>query len=125
MAVAVLSPWPTTPAAITAAVACLRAAQVAGNDEAVAALGAAASALVERHAPDAPQAIRNEACLRCAAYLSARRPTAFTSLQVASIQLNYRADVRGSPDALRLSGARQLLSPWRVRRALRVTEAAS
>ena len=49
-----LTPWPTSPAALAAAVAELGGAL--GEDDAtvVARLGATASALVERYAPDAP-----------------------------------------------------------------------
>ena len=70
MAVAILSPWPTTPAALAAARACLKA-EVDRDltDDRADALGMVASALVEKEAPAAPQVIRNEATIRAAGYL--------------------------------------------------------
>ena len=73
-----------------------------------------AVALVERFAPGAPQAIKNEATVRCAAWLN-QLPTALAKIAVGSIDLEFqRPAVRG---ALLHSGAQALLSPWKVRRA--------
>ena len=63
--------------------------------------------LVAEEAPAAPVAVRDEATLRCAAYLY-ESPT----------------DKRGSGFALKNSGARSLLSKWR-RRGVGICEAAS
>ena len=117
MAIAILSPWPTTPAAITAAVACLGAAMVSAPDDQVAGLGATAAAMVQRFAPDAPQPVKNECVIRVAAYLLAKRPEKYAKISVGAIQLESRPE-RAFPDAMRNSGARALLSPWRARRAL-------
>ena len=119
MAVATLAPWPTTPAALAEAVACLGAAMVSAPGDQVAALGATAAALVERFAPDAPQPVKNECVIRVAAYLLAKRPEKYAKISVGAIQLESRPE-RTYPDAMRNSGARALLSPWRARRALAV-----
>ena len=66
-----LSPWPTSAVALTNATATLKA--IIGPDltnERVQALGAAAAALVEKYAPDAPQAIKDEAVTRSAGWLA-------------------------------------------------------
>ena len=75
---------------------------------------AAASALVERYAPDAPQAVKNEALIRCAGWLS-DAPADGTRGHTAG-----PFSIENSPSmtsALRHSGAMALLSPWKVRRA--------
>ncbi len=65
MIVTVLSPWPTTPAALSAARTCLNSAILENlADGRLDALGTASSAMVERYTPDAPQAIKNEATIR-------------------------------------------------------------
>ena len=121
MAVAVLSPWPSTPAALTAARACLKASIAGGanlTEERTDALGGAGAAMVERFAPDAPQAIKNEATIRIAGWLHAREPKGVQSVALAS---GMRFDFRErfyAPSAMVNSGARPLLLPWRVRRAL-------
>ena len=71
MASVVLSPFPsaTMTAQRPAAIACIKASISGGanlSDDRAAALGEAASALVERFAPDAPSAIKNEATIRAA-----------------------------------------------------------
>ncbi len=63
---------------------------------------ASASALVVKHAPDAPDAIHNEATVRVAGYLF-DQPTASQGDRYANV--------------LRNSGAARLLLPWRVHRA--------
>ena len=74
---------------------------------------AVASELVMRHAPDAPNAISNEAVIRTAGWL-AEQPSA-------AIRSETEGDIRTSfvptQSALRHSGAMALLSPWKVRRA--------
>lgn len=56
--------------------------------------------LVEVYAPDAPEAVQNEAAIRLAAWLFDAVPG------------------RTTADALGQSGARSILAPFRVRRAL-------
>lgn len=115
MALAVLSPWPSTPAALTAARACLSEGLDGGiTDDRVDALGAAAAALVERYAAGAPQSIKNEAVIRCAGYLADMPAASLTMSTVGPMTLQL-APARQS--ALRHSGAMALLSPWKVRRA--------
>ena len=115
MAVAILSPWPTTPAALAAARACLKA-EVDRDmtDERADALGMAASALVEREAPAAPQVIRNEAVIRAAGYLRQSDYGGIRSEEIGPRRVEYSMN-HGM--AFRHSGAKALLSPWKVRRA--------
>ena len=77
-------------------------------------LGAAASALVEEHAPLAPQAIRNEAVVRCAGWLLESPSSGIRSQAEGDIRTSFSPTMTG---ALRASGAMSLLSAWRVRRA--------
>ena len=66
-----------------------------------------AQAVVEQHAEDAPEAVKDEAEVRLASYLY-DQPTAAANMQFSA--------------AFRNSGALSLLSPWVVRRAQRVGE---
>ena len=129
MAVAILSPWPTTPAALAAAIACLRESisLFANTDPAhlsdatYVRLGSTASALVERDAPNAPQSVRDEAVIRAAGFLAQASP-AYSSEEL-DIG-NFKAStMRSGVGALRHSGAMALLSPWKIRRAGRVEDA--
>ena len=120
-----LSPFPATTAAVAraAAIACIKAGIVDGgglSDERGGALGEAAAAAVERFAPDAPQAARNEAVLRLAGWLLASRARAQRSTRIDILQVQYQIP-RGS-NGFQLSGARELLLPWRTRRALPVED---
>ena len=70
-----LSPWPTTPAAVTAATTAL--AEAIGASESVAGrLGPVVAAIVERHAAGAPAAVKSEAVIRCAGWLFSSKPGA-------------------------------------------------
>ena len=122
MAAVVLSPFPgtTMTAQRPAATACIKASIAGGDvlpDDRAAALGETASAMVERFAPDAPQTVRNEATIRVAGWLHAREPKPMQGITVGGMRLDFRERFY-SPDAMRNSGARTLLTPWRVRRAL-------
>lgn len=111
-----LSPWPTTPAALAAATATLKAA-IAGDsasDAEVQRVGAVASVLVEREAPDAPDAIRDEALIRMAGYLLGSDFGGVREEEIGPRRVEY-APNHGM--AFRHSGAKALLAPWRVRRA--------
>lgn len=115
MAVAVLSPWPDTPAALAAATACLK--DVIGpdlTDARVQALGSTAAALVERYAPGAPQPVKNEAVTRCAGWLCEQPHGAIRSESVGDISTAFAPT---HLSALRHSGGMALLTGWKVRRA--------
>ena len=72
------------------------------------------SALVERYAPLAPEAVKNEAIVRVAGYLQESPPAPIRSERTGEIQTSY---FRDSLSALRHSGAMAILSPWKIRRA--------
>ena len=124
-----LSPWPAgdpdafDPAEARAALQAVIGSEVL-TDARLDALGAAASALVERFAPGAPPAIRNEAVLRLASYIHAREPKAAQMIQVAAMRFDFRERFY-EPSGLVNSGAASLLLPWRSRRALPVEEAST
>ena len=124
MASVTLSPFPgaTMTAQRPDAIACIKASIAGGaklTDDRAAALGETDSALVERFAPDAPQAVRNEAVIRVAGWIHSREPRPTQGITVGGIRMDFRERFY-SPDALRNSGARSLLTPWRTRRALPV-----
>ena len=116
MAVATLSPWPNAGTqALTAATACLKAAIGPDlSDERVQALGATASALVERYAPSAPDPVRFEATIRCAGWLAEQPAAAIRSDKIGDIETSFTPT---HTSALRHSGAMALLSWWKVWRA--------
>ncbi len=111
---ATLSPWPTSPVALTNATATLKA--IIGpdlTDTRVQSLGATAAALVERFAPDAPQAIKDEAVTRCAGWLAEAPAGGQRAEDQGDVRTSYTPSATG---ALRASGGMGLLSPWKVRR---------
>ena len=110
-----LSPWPTTPAALTIATAALRQASGIGDDTTAQRLGAVAAARVEHYAPMAPQPIKDEAVIRFAAYLSAR-PSVIRTLTAGPVVLDYA--VSGYVRPFVNCGAKALLAPFVRRRAL-------
>ena len=77
-------------------------------------LGSTASALVEEHASMAPQAIRNEAVVRCAGWLLESPSSGIRSSSEGDIRQSFQPAMTG---ALRTSGAMSLLRPWARRRA--------
>ena len=118
-----LSPWPTSAAETNSTTAELRAGlrfapQSLTNTE-IARVGAVAAALVEREAPGAPQAIRDEAVIRCAGWLIDARPalrsTKIASADGSSLEREFNTSAHAS--AFRHSGAKALLSAWKIRRA--------
>ena len=116
---AALSPWPATTATVShaAAVARLKAAvqgRAGDSGEEAAALGSMAAARVERYAPGAPQAVRDEAVIRFAGYLA---QADFGTLRQETIGPQTNEFVANHANAWRNSGAAMLLAPWRVRRA--------
>lgn len=76
-----------------------------------------ASALVERYAPGAPQAVKNEAVIRCAGALLQSDYGGIVSEEVADMKRSYTPQPVGGWNPFRRSGAMGLLSPWRKRRA--------
>ena len=106
-----LSPWPTTPAAIQAATTALAAA-VGASESVACRLGPVVSELVERFASGAPAAVKSEAVIRAAGWLSATKP-GLRKVNVSNIDIEFS----GGQSALRNSGAMSLLSPFKVRRA--------
>ena len=74
---------------------------------------AVASALVERYAPEAPEAISNEGAIRSAGWLADQPSAAIRSETEGDISTDYAPS---QMSALRHSGAMALLSPWKVRR---------
>ena len=73
-----------------------------------------AGELVERHAPMAPQAIRNEAIIRTAGWLDEAPSSGIRRESGGPFDVSYSPAMTG---ALRASGAMGLLSQWRIRRA--------
>ena len=112
-----LSPWPTTPAALDAAVTRLKAAAQGAtldSDERAAELGAVASAMVEQYAPRAPGALKDEAVLRFAGYLAQSDFGTIAKEGIGPRDVEY---VTNHASAFRNSGAAMLITRWRVRRA--------
>ena len=70
-------------------------------------------ALVEQYCPQAPEAVRDSACVRIAGFLAEARFGGFQSNEVKA--LNTSA-------VFRLSGAHGLLRPFKVHRALAIGE---
>ena len=114
MAVAILSPWPSSPAALTAARACMAAAIGATDDATIDRLGSTVAALVEQYAATAPQSVKNEAVIRCAGWLFEQPAGSITNEAEGDIRTGFAPTMHS---ALRHSGAMALLSPWKVRRA--------
>ena len=110
-----LSPWPTSPVALTNATATLKAAIGDDLDDSrVQALGSTAAARVEKEAPGAPQAVRDEAVIRFAGYLA---DGSFGTVHAESSGPFSTTLAPNHAGAFRLCGAYGLLAPWKVRRA--------
>ncbi len=75
---------------------------------------ATVTALVERYAPDAPEAVRDEAALRAAGWLYSAPANGIRRRSVGPLDASYSPNNHA---ALRHSGAMALLSPWKQRRA--------
>ena len=114
-----LSPFPasTSPAKRTAAIEYIKA-QCAGraseSDDVACRLGMAAAELVEREAPGAPLAIKNEAVVRMVGYLAQADFGSHRQESIGPLTVEH-APNHGM--AFRHCGAKALLAPWRVRRA--------
>ena len=138
MALAVLSPWPSTPAALALARTCLREAlgaklppghdpndptspQSRLSDGRIDALGATAAAIVEQYARAGPQPVKNEATIRVAGWLRNASSSDSVPTGVGGITFTWRPTI--GRNALRQSGAMGLLSLWHRPRALILEEA--
>ena len=87
--------------------------KIEGHEAGAPHLLAVGTALVERYAPDAPEALQNEAVIRVVGWLVGTNPASVVSESVGSLETSYAV---GQKSALRHSGAMALLSPWKVRR---------
>ena len=74
---------------------------------------AVGTALVERYAPCAPEALQNEAVIRVAGWLADMPEASVAEWSLGEMRQSYAV---GQISALRHSGAMALLSPWKVRR---------
>ena len=123
-----LSPYPpTSSAAGRAAARDFLRSNVSGlddaEDNAIDLLGEAASAAVERYAPDSPAPIKSAAALRVAAYLFGYMPKGVQNLRIGGgTSVRFERSRFFAPSPLSNSGALALLSPWRVHRALPIEE---
>ncbi len=109
-----LSPWPTTPAALATATAALGTAIRSDDDARTQRVGEVAAAMVEREAPGAPQAIKSEAVIRFAGYL---RSADWGDVSSMSLGPKSQDFVINHAPMFRNCGAKGLLSPWKVRHA--------
>ena len=73
-----------------------------------------AVALVGRYAPAAPDAVANEAAIRCAGWLADKPSASLQSERFGDVEISWAT---GQLSALRHSGAMALLSAFKVRRA--------
>lgn len=71
-------------------------------------------ATVERYAPDAPDAVLNEAAVRFGGWLAEAPASGARSESTGDISTSFSPAMTGG---FRASGAMALLSPWKVRRA--------
>ena len=114
-----LSPWPptTAPTRRTAAIARVKAAvqgRAAESDEIACALGEFAASRVEREAPGAPQAAKDEAVIRYAGYAAQMDFGTIRKEAIGPRDVEY---VVNHANAWRNSGAYAAIAPWKVRRA--------
>ena len=112
-----ISPWPNAGTqARTAAIGKLRRVVIfLEDDERASEVGELASALVERYAPSAPAAAKDEACIRFAGYLS--QSASFGAIRkgvVGPIDIEY---VTNHSAIFFRSGAAMMLQNWRIFRA--------
>ena len=75
---------------------------------------AVVTALVDGYAPDAPEAVRDEATIRAAGWLAQAPAGGQRREGTGDIDTSYSPAMTG---AMQASGAKALLAPWRVRRA--------
>ena len=117
MAVEILSPWPASTATVARAnaVSCLKSEiDPSMADSTANRIGSTAATLVEHYADNAPQAIKNEAILRCAGWLYEAPSSGVRSQSIGPMSIDFTPSMQS---ALRHSGAMSLLSPFKIRRA--------
>ena len=103
-----------TEAALAAALRPVAADSVGGAGAVAARLLPVVTALVEREAgPDTPEAVANEAAIRCAGWMADSIGRAY-KMEAGDTGETFPS---GQHSALRHSGALALLGPWKVRRA--------
>lgn len=90
----------------------------AADDPAVVRLHPVGVLLVDAYADGAPEAIANEALIRCVSYQIASPGATGGVRRLRAGDIDHHFQTQGS--ALRLSGAMALLAPYRKRRAIRV-----
>ena len=121
---AILSPWPAGSHAsadlavrspIIFATSYLKDAISPGaSDATIRRLGETAGAHVDRYAPGAPQAVKNEAVIRFSSYMIQSNTGPITSLDVGRVNIERTVNHAAM---FRLCGAQSLLTHWKVRRA--------
>ena len=95
-----------------------------GSDAAIATrLLAVTEALVERYAPDAPEAIKNEAIIRSAGWLHESKPSNIRRKQIGEVSIE-RVPSMAAGNPLRASGALAILTGYKRRRAGAIQAAA-
>ena len=114
-----LSPWPNAGTqARTVSIAKLKR-RVSGlssaDDATVAELGETASAVIEEYAPLAPQAVKDEAIIRYVGYINQAPPGSIQKIGLPDIDIEFRQAPPAS--SFQLSGAKALLTRWKIRRA--------
>lgn len=114
-----LSPFPpaTSPAKRWEAIEYIKAqcgGRAAESDDVACGLGMAAAELVEREAPGAPLAIKNQAVVLMVGYLAQADFGSIRQEEIGPRKVEY---VVNHAPAFRLCGAKALLAPWKVRRA--------
>ena len=121
-----LTPYPAATAAVgrqtarNAIRAVLKVSATDAPDDEIDRLAAVASARIEKFAPDAPQAVRDESLIRFLAYLR-QLPRPLRSVQVGG-DVRIEFATAGVQRPFVSSGARAMLSPWVTRRALPAEE---
>ena len=114
-----LSPWPNAGTqARTVSIAKLKR-RVSGlssaDDETISELGEVAASVISEYAPGAPQAVKDEAAIRYVGYIAQAPPGAIQKIVLPDIDIEFRQAPPAS--AFQLSGARALLTRWKIRRA--------
>ena len=87
-------------------------------------VGEAAAAMVERYAPGAPQRLRDLGVVRVTQYILGRSGAATASISESIGDFSHTLEFQSSMvSAMRASGAMAALSPFKIRRARKVTAA--
>ena len=113
-----LSPWPSSPAALALATSTLKDAISPGAaDATIQRLGATAAGRVEKYAPGAPEAVKEQAVIQYAGYLIQSNPGPVTKIDVGAVNIEKQVNHAA---AFRHSGAMALLSPYKARTAVAI-----